>query len=138
MNPIINSYFNKHPMSWELIHCRLLHPSDSVMKAMCHHQTLYGFPNNCPKKMHKAPCTIYYTSKITTINKGKTVNTSNLQPGELIHMEFAFYNFTSIRSFTSIITVVCAKTRMLWVFPTASKRAPVRIIRFTLTTLINE
>ena len=67
MNPIINSYFNKHPMSWELIHFHLLHPSDSVMKAMCHHQTLYGILKHCPKKIHKAPCIIYYTSKITTI-----------------------------------------------------------------------
>ena len=32
MTPIINIYFNKHPMSWELIHCRILHPSGSVMK----------------------------------------------------------------------------------------------------------
>ena len=29
---IINSYFNKHPKSWELIDFRLLYPSDSVMK----------------------------------------------------------------------------------------------------------
>ena len=31
MTPIINSSFNKHPISWEFIHCRLLHPSDSFM-----------------------------------------------------------------------------------------------------------
>ena len=34
MIPIIGSYFNKHSMSWELIHFCLLHPYDSVMKAM--------------------------------------------------------------------------------------------------------
>ena len=138
MNPIINNSFNKHPMSWELIHCCLLNPSDSVMKAMCHHQTLDGLPKNFPKQIHKAPCTICYTSKMTTINKGTTVNTINLQPGELMHMEFAFYNVTSIRGFTSMLTVVCAKTKMLWVSPTAPKRAPVRIIRFILKTLMNE
>ena len=32
INPTINSYFNKHPISWELIHPRLFHPSGSVMK----------------------------------------------------------------------------------------------------------
>ena len=37
-----------------------------------------------------------------------------------------------------MITVFCAKTRTLWVFSTSSKRAHVRIIRFILTTLINE
>ena len=37
INPIINSCFNKHPISWEIIHCRLLHYSVSVMKEMFRH-----------------------------------------------------------------------------------------------------
>ena len=53
-------------------------------------------------------------------------------------MDFAVYNITFIRGFNLIITVVCAKTRILWVFPTASKRSPVRIIIFILTTLNNK
>ena len=61
MNPTINSYFNKHPISWELVHCRLLRPYDSVMKSMCHHQTLDGLPKKYPKKIHKSPCAICYT-----------------------------------------------------------------------------
>ena len=44
MNTIINIYFTKHPVSWDIIHHRLLHPYDSVIKAMCHNQTLYGIP----------------------------------------------------------------------------------------------
>ena len=32
--PIINSYFNKHLMSWELIHRCLLHSYDNVTKEM--------------------------------------------------------------------------------------------------------
>ena len=75
---------------------------------------------------------------MSTINKGKTVETSKLQPGELVLTEFAFYNVTSIRGFTSMLTVVCAKTIMLWVSPNAFKRVPVRIIQFILTTLMNE
>ena len=53
-------------------------------------------------------------------------------------MDFVFYNITYIRGFTSMLIVVCAKTIMLWVFPTASKRAHVHIIRFILITLTNE
>ena len=75
---------------------------------------------------------------MTTINKGPTVDTSNLQTGELVHMDFSFYNVTSVCGFTSMLTVVCAKNIVLWVFPTASKIAPVCIIRFILKTLINE
>ena len=73
-----------------------------------------------------------------TINKDTTVDTSNIQPGGLVHMEFAFYNVTSIHGFTSMLIVVSSKTIMLWVFPTVSKRAFALIIRFIITTLINE
>ena len=37
-----------------------------------------------------------------------------------------------------MLKLVCAKTRMLWVLPTAPKRSTVRIIRFILTKLMNE
>ena len=58
MTAMINIYLNKHPMSWELIHCRILHPSDSVMKVMCCHQTLNGISKHCHKKLNKLPCKI--------------------------------------------------------------------------------
>ena len=138
MTPIINISFSKHPMSWEINHCHLLRPSDSVMKSMCHNQTLTGLSKNCPKKLNKVPCTMCYTAKTTTPTKGTTIDTNNIQPGELIHMDFDFYNVISIRGFTSMITVVCAKTITIWVFHTASKRDPVHIIFFILTTLKNE
>ena len=137
MTTIINSYFNKHPMPWEIIHCRLLHPYGSFMKAMCCHKNITVPPKHRPKKIYQAPLTICYTSKMMTFPKGTTFEKTKLQPGELIHMEFAFYNVTSIRGFTSMIDVVCAKTRMIWVFTNASKRSPVCIIQFILTSLKN-
>ena len=90
MNPITNISFKKHLVSWGIIHRRLLHPYDSVMKAMCHHQTLDVPTKHFPKKIYKAPCKICYTAKMTNINKGPTVDTSNLHPGELILIYFAF------------------------------------------------
>ena len=64
MTPIINISINKHPMSWELVHFRLLHPFYSVVKSMCHHQTLDGLPKYFPKEINKTPCTICYTEKL--------------------------------------------------------------------------
>ena len=61
------------------------------------------------------------------LSKSKTVVTTNLQLGELIHMVFEYYNVTSIRGFTSIITVVFPKTIIILVFTTASKRSSVRL-----------
>ena len=77
MTPIINSSFNKHPMSWKLIHRSLLHPSNSVIKEMFHNQTLNVLPKQNPKKLNKSPCAICYTGKMITLPKGKKVDTGN-------------------------------------------------------------
>ena len=75
---------------------------------------------------------------MTTFPKVTTVDTTNLQPGDLSHMEFAFCNVTSVRGFTSILTGVFSNNIMIWLFHTASKLSPVRIILFILTTLNNK
>ena len=62
---------------------------------------------------------------MTTTPNGTTVGTTNIQPGELIHMDFAFYNVIFIRGFTFILTVVFAKTKIICVFPNASKQSSV-------------
>ena len=88
MTPITNTSFNKHLMPQKLIRCHLLHHSNSTMKAMFCNQTLNILPNYCSKKLKNVPCTICYTEKIKLSPKGSTVDTSKLQPGELIHMYF--------------------------------------------------
>ena len=98
------------------------------MKEICCHPTLTGLPKHCPKKLNQEPCTICYTAKMTTFPKVTTVDTNDLQLGELIHMDFVFYNVNSTNGFTSMINVVFTKTRMLWLFPNVSKQPPVRII----------
>ena len=75
---------------------------------------------------------------MTTFPKVTTVDTNDLQPGELIHMDFVFYNVNYNNGFTSMINVVFTKTRMLWLFPTVSKQPPMRIICLIITTLNNE
>ena len=76
MHLIINNSYNKHSMSWELIHHRLLHPSNSVIKSMCLQQTITKLPKELPKKINHATCTICYSEKITTLPKGTTVDTN--------------------------------------------------------------
>ena len=105
---------------------------------MCLHQTLTGLPKYCPKKLNQAPCTKCSTSNMTDLTKGTTVDTTNLQPGKLLHMEFSFYNATSVNRFSSVFPVVCENTIILWAFPTESKISSVRIISLTITTLKNE
>ena len=64
------------------------------------------------------------------LSKITTVVTNNLELKEQIHMDFESYNETSVRGFTSIITVVSPKTIIILVFTTASKIASVRFFLF--------
>ena len=75
---------------------------------------------------------------MTTLPKGTTVDTTNIQPVEPIHMEFAFYNVTPIKGFTYMMTSAFEKTRIIWVFNTAPKISPVRIVCLVFTTLKNK
>ena len=68
----------------------------------------------------------------------KKVDKTKLKPGELIHMYFALYNETSIRGFTSMLTVVCENNIMMWIFLTESKLSSALIIYFILTIVNNE
>ena len=108
------------------------------MKSMCIHQNLTGLPKNSPKSINQAPYTICYTENMTNFPKGTTFDTTNIQKGQVIHLDFASYDVTSIRGFTSILTIVCTNTRIIWVFNNVSKISPVFIIRLILTTLLNK
>ena len=105
---------------------------------MCCHQTLNALPKHWPKKINQVPYKICYTENITNFPEGTTVDTTHLQPGEILHTKFFFYNVTSTRGFNSILTVVCAKTRILWFFHAAPKWPLVHIIQLILTKSNNE
>ena len=62
-----------------------------------------------------------FYSQIDNFPRVKTVETTNLQWGECIKMEFSLYNVTYMLVFTSMLTQVYEKKRMLWMFPNASK-----------------
>ena len=66
-------------------------------------------------------CIQCYEAKLKTVNKGETLDTSKLEKGELLHIDFKFFEKTSIRGFTTILTIFDAKTRKLWVFPRLDK-----------------
>jgi hypothetical protein len=51
-----------------------------------------------------------------------------MQPGELLHMDFSFWDILSHHNFTAVLAIVDATTCMLWLFCTASKKPPIHII----------
>ena len=126
-----------HPWSKELTYLYHMYQRLSfdlfASSLKVYYKTLTCLPKHFPNKLNQGPCIICYTENMTDLTKGKK---QLIQiTGEIIHMDFAFYNVTSIRGLSFIITAVCSNTRMLWVFINAPKQSTVCIICFILTTL---
>jgi hypothetical protein len=82
---------------------------------------LLDFPRPPPPR-YDFTCSRCTSGKMTYAIKGKTCDTDSLVPGELLHMEFSFWDIPSHRSFTATLVIIDAKTRQLWIFCTSSKR----------------
>ena len=104
---------------------------------MCKCQLLRDLPKSFPAKFqnHRRDCWICPRACLHNDPHGKAVNTDHLRPGQLIHLDFFFVNKESIRKFSSILKVVDAKTRRLWLFCTPNKNTLIDIIRIFLTQL---
>jgi hypothetical protein len=104
---------------------------------MCRKQTLIGLPRVPPPRYEYA-CPIFALGKMTQVRKGKTMDTTDLRPGEVLHLDFAFWDIPSHRGFTAMLVAIDAKTRKLWLFCTASKNAPIHILWWLFSNLRRE
>jgi len=135
--PIINSATSEAPLNRLLVHQRLGHGSDEVLDTMCRKQSLLGLPKQ-PYPARKCPCIICITTKTTHPPKAKSTSYVLTSRGQLLHMDFSFWNQTSYRGFTSLLSIIDGKNRMLWNFPTANKRPPLAIITYFFSLLAKE
>jgi hypothetical protein len=135
-HPLVNKAIHSH-LTRELVHQRLGHGSDRKLDLMCKNQTLLGLPKrpfpSCPRV-----CPVCIKTKFIHPPKGKTVDTSHLSSGEYLHMDFAFWDIPSIHHFSGMLVIIDAKTRMLWLFCTSSKRPPMHIISYFFYILSKE
>ena len=137
ISPIINSSFSQQPLYWTLIHRLCKHISDYRLSIMCKHKTMTHLPSSfsSSKHIHRCQWWIYWQSKAKNIPRGSTSDTSHLRPGNLLQMDFMFINNKSIRGFASMLIIVDARTRKLWVFCTPNKTPPIDTVRFFLRCL---
>ena len=72
---------------------------------------ILDLPKRKSKRYNKEKwrCIICWKASTVNIPKRVTMNTDNLQPGELLHMNFCFLDETYIRQFTCALVVVDAK-----------------------------
>jgi len=132
--PHVNSATSESSLNRLLAHQRLAHNSDEVLDTMCRKQSLLGLPKQ-PFPSRTCPCVICITTKFTHPPKAKTTSYVLTRRGQLLHIDFSFWTIPSIRGFTSLLSIIDGKDRMLWTFPTASKRPPLAILEYFFSIL---
>ena len=77
-------------------------------------------------------------TKATKITRGLITDVSIFAPGFMLQIYFSFFNVDSIRGFTSTFVAKCYATLHLFGFTSRSKHPPLDILKFLVTTLINQ
>ena len=106
------------------------------MKNVIHmkkHNSLSNLPSHLKELSHICP--ICAKCKLTRLPRNPPLPVSMLRPGQMLQMDFGFYNVKSVRGFSSFLSVDCVQTKYSFAFCTRRKRSPIDIIRWILSTL---
>ena len=80
-------------------------------------------------------CPICLKCKTPKLPKQPTVSVATLRPGQMMQIDFAFYNCISVRGFTSYLACDCVRTGYSYRFLTRSKRPPCDLIKWLIHVL---
>jgi len=119
-----------------LIHHKCAHYHYARIQHLAQHQLITGLPKNLP--VMDKPCPICLAMKSTKLPRKKKVDWTKYEPGESIHMDFAFMPETSIRGFTAFLSIKDAATNYTWIFLSRNKRPPLDVITFFISILKKE
>ena len=76
--------------------------------------------------------------KATKIPIGPTTDVSKFSPGFMLQMYFVLFNVEIIGGFTSTFVAICSDTSHPFGLTSRSKCIPLDILKFLVTTLINQ
>ena len=132
--PILASLFQKG-LNEQYIHQKFDHRNLDMIIKMQKHKLMNGIPSNINKFHDTYNCPICLLSNSTKMPRTKHRCKDAYKAGEFFCMDFSFWNATSIRGFTSLLSIICMKTRYSFVFPTRNKRPPLATIQWFISTL---
>ena len=95
-----------------------------------------GLPENLLELEERCP--ICLLTKANKIPRCPTTDISKLFTGFMLQMNFAFLNVESIRGLTSNFVAIRSTTSCPFGFPSISNLPPLDILKFLVTTLINQ
>ena len=136
ITPIACSAARKMVLTADLIHHKCAHYHYERIQHLATHEMITGLPKHLPS-MEK-PCPICLAMKSRKLNRKKKQDWSKYEPGESMHMDFAFMPETSIRGFTSFLSIKDAATNYTWIFLSRNKRPPLDILTFFISILKKE
>ena len=105
---------------------------------MKNQKLMSGIPSNIHRFHDTYKCPICLLTNATKIPRIKHRLKDDYQPGEFFCMDFSFWNTPSIRGFTSILSIICMKTRYSFVFPTRHKHPPLATVKWFIGTLCRQ
>jgi hypothetical protein len=118
---------NKHRRAMYL-HIKMGHINMEYISTIVRTGLIQGVSKSVGKLKYKCPICII--AKATKIPKGLITQIENVPAGTVFHMDWMMVNIPSIRGFVCALTVVEARTRMIWGFPARSRQTPVHQIKF--------
>ena len=118
-----------------LVHQRFDHRSMDRILKMKEREMMNGLPANITNFHNEYSCPIYLLTKATRMKQHKNIPTKlPHKKGDYLCMDYSFWNKTSIRGFTSLLSVICLNTRFSFAFPTRHKRPP--LVTISLNGLV--
>jgi hypothetical protein len=115
--PVANVSHSHPLLTRELVHQHLAHSCDATIDKMCTDQSMTGLPKR-PFPKPRCQCPICALATMASPSRGKFFDTFLLRRGQLLHLDFSFWDKISLRGFNSVLSIIDASPRMLWVFCT--------------------
>ena len=134
-NPTIARLYTEG-LNSQLIHQKFDHRSMEHIINMKRDKLMKNLPTNITKFHDEYSCPICLLTKATKVRRNKAIPTRiQHKKGELLCMDYSFWNKPSIRGFTSLLSVICMTTRFSFAFPTRHKRPPLATIEWLIEIL---
>jgi hypothetical protein len=74
-------------------------------------------------------------SNLLVLKANLDIEFTHVNYGELLHMDFAFWNIVSHCGFTAVLAIVDVCSRFIWLICTASKKPLINILQWFIVNL---
>ena len=129
--PITHKSIYASPLLSLILHLKYNHHSIALLQNMINKGVITESGLHCKLAPLPGRFPICDASGSTKLSRGPPTDTKDLPVGTRWHIDFAFFNITSCRGFTSVLTIVEATTRYLWFLPCYHKISPIDLCLFS-------